>query len=100
MDDLVWYKNQFKTDRNWMEAKIVGINSPSTYYIDISGAVKLASQNQLKKRIVKDNYIFPKTTRSGSKRRRKFSTSLISFERPFKLRRSVRTKRKPDFFRY
>lgn len=99
VDDLVWYKNEFKTDKNWMEAKIVGINSPSTYYIDINGSVKLVSKNQLKYRIVKDSYIFPKVTRSESKRRRS-STAIIKFDRPHKVRKSTRRKTKPDFWRY
>lgn len=99
VDDLVWYKNEFKTDKNWIEAKVVGINSPSTYYINISGSIKLASKHQLKQRIVKNDYIFPKVIRSESKRRRS-STSEIPFGRPLKIRKSKRRKRRPDFLRY
>lgn len=78
---------------------MVGINSPSTYYIDINGSVKLASKNQLKERFIKNDYIYPKVSRSGSKRRRT-SSSIINFDRPVKFRKSTRRKQKPDFFRY
>lgn len=47
--------------RSWLEAEIVGVNSTNTFYVDINRAVKLASRNQLKPRVLKRNdYIYPK----------------------------------------
>lgn len=59
--DLVWYKSEVRSTRSWLEAEIVGVNSTNTFYVDINGAVKLASRNQLKPRVLKRNdYIYPK----------------------------------------
>lgn len=102
IEDLVWYKNEFKTERNWVEAKIVGINSPSTYYIDINGVVKLASRNQLKVRhLKKDYYIFPKVpveSEMRKKRLRSDDSPILKEQQHTKRRKSKRKKKKPDFW--
>uniref|UniRef100_A0A8D8CLV9 (northern house mosquito) hypothetical protein n=1 Tax=Culex pipiens TaxID=7175 RepID=A0A8D8CLV9_CULPI len=102
--DLVWYRCEYKTMRSWLEAVIVGVNSKNTYYIEVSGNTKLASRNQLKRRVVaRNDYIYPKvepnvivTPKKRYKRRREKSSPLKTPERPAKLRRSKRVRRRSE----
>ena len=105
--NLVWYLCKYKTHHNWIKAKIVRINSPRTYYIDINGSIKLASINDLKERIeIKENIILPSSNnyteklstdssmRIYSKRKyNELSPDLLKYDKQ-KLRRSERIKNK------
>lgn len=106
--DLVWYKAEVRTMRSWVEAKVVGVNSKNTYYVDIDGSVRLASRNQMKKRMVEqDNYIYPKveTQRNTPKesiqprtKKRPRENSTPSPQKSPQQRRSQRIKKKPKRF--
>ncbi|XP_055619592.1 uncharacterized protein K02A2.6-like [Toxorhynchites rutilus septentrionalis] len=106
--DLVWYKSEIRSTRSWLEAKIVGVNSTNTSYVDVNGALRLASRNQLKLRMTKrEDYIYPKVVnkRRVSTPDQPRSPRSVSVDSPrrspeiaVEIRRSKRVGKRPDRF--